>query len=173
MPRWSHTRCCRRPHRPNRSPSMRRAGRSAGATRMIITSYTPGSTADNCGGTEACGGTKSCGGTEAFGGTRGGPACFGIAPHVAEAGCDPVHVFDLDRSAADALARAHNGIVVEDTAKTVAQAADAVTTMLPAVSQGPRLLNGCARSLSPLPRPPASPSPSCPGSMSAFGYKQT
>ena len=79
-----------------------------------------------------------------------------MAPHVANAGY-PVHVFDLDRSAADALTRAHNGIVVEDTAKAVAQAADAVTTMLPAVSQGPRLLNSCARSLSPLPRPPASP----------------
>lgn len=54
-----------------------------------------------------------------------------MAPHVANAGF-PVHIFDLDRKAADDLARAHNGIVVEDTAKAVAAVCDAVITMLPA-----------------------------------------
>ncbi len=54
-----------------------------------------------------------------------------MAPHVANAGF-PVHIFDLDRNAADDLARAHNGIVVEDTAKAVAAVCDAVITMLPA-----------------------------------------
>ncbi len=54
-----------------------------------------------------------------------------MAPHIANAGF-PVHIFDLDRKAADDLARAHNGIVVEDTAKAVAAACDAVITMLPA-----------------------------------------
>ena len=46
-----------------------------------------------------------------------------MAPHVADAGT-PVHVFERDRSAADAPAPAHNGITVEDTAKAVARAAD-------------------------------------------------
>jgi 3-hydroxyisobutyrate dehydrogenase len=54
-----------------------------------------------------------------------------MAPHIANAGL-PVHIFDIDRSAAEAVARAHNGIAVEATAKAVAQAADAVITMLPA-----------------------------------------
>ncbi len=46
-----------------------------------------------------------------------------MAPHVANAGT-PVHVFERDRSAADAPAPAHNGITFEDTAKAVARAAD-------------------------------------------------
>ena len=54
-----------------------------------------------------------------------------MAPHVANAGY-PVHVYDIDPSAAAALARAHNGIVAEVTAKAVAAACDAVITMLPA-----------------------------------------
>ena len=44
-----------------------------------------------------------------------------MAPHVANAGT-PVHVFERDRSAADAPAPAHNGITLEDTAKAVARA---------------------------------------------------
>jgi len=54
-----------------------------------------------------------------------------MAPHVSGAGF-PVHVFDIDREAADALARAHNGIVAEPSARAVAEASDAVITMLPA-----------------------------------------
>ena len=50
-----------------------------------------------------------------------------MAPHVANAGT-PVHVFGLDRSAADAPARAPNGITFEDTAKAVARAADVATS---------------------------------------------
>ena len=54
-----------------------------------------------------------------------------MAPHVANAGY-PIHVFDIDTAAAQALARAHNGIVVEATARAVAAACDAVITILPA-----------------------------------------
>ena len=54
-----------------------------------------------------------------------------MAPHIAGAGF-PVHVFDLRAEASAAVARAHNGIVVGDSAKAVAEAADAVITMLPA-----------------------------------------
>ncbi|MDX1485002.1 MAG: NAD(P)-dependent oxidoreductase [Alphaproteobacteria bacterium] len=54
-----------------------------------------------------------------------------MAPHIASAGF-PVHVFDLKDEAAEAVARAHNGIVVEKSAKAVAAASDAVVTMLPA-----------------------------------------
>ena len=54
-----------------------------------------------------------------------------MVPHVANAGF-PVHVFDLNPSAAEALARTHNGITALDTAKAVAAASDAVITMLPA-----------------------------------------
>lgn len=54
-----------------------------------------------------------------------------MVPHIASAGW-PVHVYDLKQDAASGVARAHNGIVVEDSAKAVAEAADAVITMLPA-----------------------------------------
>lgn len=54
-----------------------------------------------------------------------------MVPHMASAGF-PVHIFDLNRPAAEATARAHNGIAVEDSARAVAEAADAVITMLPA-----------------------------------------
>lgn len=54
-----------------------------------------------------------------------------MAPHVANAGY-PVHVYDIDPSAAATLARAHNGIVAEDSAMAVAAVCDAVITMLPA-----------------------------------------
>lgn len=54
-----------------------------------------------------------------------------MAPHISGAGF-PVHVFDIDADAANALARAHNGIVAERTARAVAEASDAVITMLPA-----------------------------------------
>ncbi len=54
-----------------------------------------------------------------------------MAPHIASAGF-PLHVYDINTDAAEALARAHNGIVAEDSAKAVAAACDAVITMLPA-----------------------------------------
>jgi len=54
-----------------------------------------------------------------------------MSPHISGAGF-PVHIYDLNRDAAEAVARAHNGIVVEDSAKAVAEASDAVITMLPA-----------------------------------------
>jgi len=54
-----------------------------------------------------------------------------MVPHIASAGF-PVHIYDLDADAARAVARAHNGVVVEETAQAVAAAADAVITMLPA-----------------------------------------
>ncbi|MFC1814360.1 NAD(P)-dependent oxidoreductase [Thermodesulfobacteriota bacterium] len=54
-----------------------------------------------------------------------------MAPCIANAGF-PLHVYDINTEAVDALACAHNGIVVEDSAKAVAAACDAVITMLPA-----------------------------------------
>ncbi len=54
-----------------------------------------------------------------------------MAPHIASAGF-PLHVYDINTDAAEALARAHNGIVVEHSAKAVAAACEAVITMLPA-----------------------------------------
>ncbi len=39
-----------------------------------------------------------------------------MSPHISGAGF-PVHIYDLNRDAAEAVARAHNGIVVEDSAK--------------------------------------------------------
>ena len=54
-----------------------------------------------------------------------------LAPHIAATGL-PVHIFDLKAEASAALARAHNGIVIEETAKSVAEASDVVITMLPA-----------------------------------------
>lgn len=54
-----------------------------------------------------------------------------MVPHIARTGV-PVHIYDLKPEACEAVARAHNGIVVEDSAKSVAEAADAVITMLPA-----------------------------------------
>ena len=62
-----------------------------------------------------------------------------MVPHIAKTGI-PVHIYDLNEEASNALARAHNGIVVEESSKAVAQATDAVITMLPA---GPDV-NGCA-----------------------------
>jgi len=54
-----------------------------------------------------------------------------MAPHISGAGY-PVHVYDINADAAEALARAHNGIVAEPSGKAVAEASDAVITMLPA-----------------------------------------
>ncbi len=54
-----------------------------------------------------------------------------MAPRIAATGL-PVHVFDIDAEKSAAIAQAHNGIVVEKSAKSVAEAADAVITMLPA-----------------------------------------
>jgi 3-hydroxyisobutyrate dehydrogenase-like beta-hydroxyacid dehydrogenase len=54
-----------------------------------------------------------------------------MASRIAQAGW-PVHVFDIRPEAAEAVARTHNGIVVEQSPKAVAEAADAVITMLPA-----------------------------------------
>ena len=54
-----------------------------------------------------------------------------MAPHVANAGY-PVHVFDINSAAAEAVARTHNGITAEPSAKAVAAACDMVITMLPA-----------------------------------------
>ncbi len=44
-----------------------------------------------------------------------------MAPHIANAGF-PVHVFDIDTEAAETLARTHNGIVAEPSARAVAAA---------------------------------------------------
>jgi len=57
-----------------------------------------------------------------------------MAPHMSGAGY-PVHVFDINAEAANALARAHNGIVAEPSGRAVAEASDAVITMLPAGPQ--------------------------------------
>ncbi len=54
-----------------------------------------------------------------------------MAARIASAGW-PVHVYDIRPEASADVARANNGIVVEDTPKAVAEAADAVITMLPA-----------------------------------------
>lgn len=54
-----------------------------------------------------------------------------MAPHLVAAGF-PVHVFDIDRAAAQRLARAHNAITVEPSAGAVAAACERVITMLPA-----------------------------------------
>jgi 3-hydroxyisobutyrate dehydrogenase len=54
-----------------------------------------------------------------------------MAPCIASSGL-PVHIFDIDTEKTAAIARANNGIVVEDSPKAVAAAADAVITMLPA-----------------------------------------
>ncbi len=54
-----------------------------------------------------------------------------MVPRIASTGL-PVHIFDLRPEAAEAVARAHNGVVVEASAKAVAEAADVVVTMLPA-----------------------------------------
>jgi len=54
-----------------------------------------------------------------------------MVPHIANAGF-PVHIFDLNPSATEGVARTHNGIIVEASAKSLAQAADVVITMLPA-----------------------------------------
>lgn len=54
-----------------------------------------------------------------------------MAPRIASAG-RPVHVYDVRADAASAVARAHNGIIAENSPKAVAEAADAVITMLPA-----------------------------------------
>ena len=54
-----------------------------------------------------------------------------MVPHIASAGF-PVHIYDLDAEAARETARAHNNVVVEESARAVAAAADAVITMLPA-----------------------------------------
>lgn len=54
-----------------------------------------------------------------------------MVAHIANAGI-PVHIYDINRAAAEEVARTHNGIVVEDSAKAVAQACEAVITMLPA-----------------------------------------
>ena len=54
-----------------------------------------------------------------------------MVPHIAKTGI-PVHVYDFNEDATSALARAHNGIVIEDSSKAVAEATDAVITMLPA-----------------------------------------
>ena len=54
-----------------------------------------------------------------------------MVPHIANAGF-PVHVFDIDTEAAETLARTHNGIVAEPSARAVAAACDAVITMVPA-----------------------------------------
>jgi 3-hydroxyisobutyrate dehydrogenase len=54
-----------------------------------------------------------------------------MVSHIANAGF-PVHIYDINRAAAEEVARAHNGIVVEASAKAVAQACDTVITMLPA-----------------------------------------
>ncbi len=64
-----------------------------------------------------------------------------MVPHIARTGI-PVHIYDLNEDASNAVARAHNGIVVENSAKDVAEATDAVITMLPA---GPDV-NSCALS---------------------------
>ena len=62
-----------------------------------------------------------------------------MAPHIAATGI-PLHIFDLNEAACRDLARAHNDIVVEESAAAVAKAADAVITMLPAGTD----VNGCA-----------------------------
>ncbi|MHA1109082.1 MAG: NAD(P)-dependent oxidoreductase [Alphaproteobacteria bacterium] len=54
-----------------------------------------------------------------------------MAPHLSGAGFQ-VHVFDIDQAAANALARAHEGITVEPSAASVAAICDHVITMLPA-----------------------------------------
>ncbi len=54
-----------------------------------------------------------------------------MAPQISGAGW-PVHVFDINGEAAEAVARAHNNIFVEESPKAVAEAAEAVITMLPA-----------------------------------------
>ena len=54
-----------------------------------------------------------------------------IAPHINATGIS-LHIFDLNEAACEDLARAHNNIVVEESAAAVAKAADAVITMLPA-----------------------------------------
>lgn len=54
-----------------------------------------------------------------------------MVPHLTGAGFH-VHVFDIDTAAANALARAHNGITVEPSASAVAGLCDHVITMLPA-----------------------------------------
>ncbi len=62
-----------------------------------------------------------------------------MVPHIAATGI-PIHIYDLNAGACRDFARAHNNIVVEESAAAVATAADAVITMLPA---GPDV-NGCA-----------------------------
>ena len=62
-----------------------------------------------------------------------------MAPHIAATGI-PFHIFDLNEAACRDLARAHNDIVVEESAAAVAKAADAVITMLPARTD----VNSCA-----------------------------
>ena len=54
-----------------------------------------------------------------------------MVPHIAASGI-PIHIFDLNKEAANKIARAHNNIFVEDSAKDVAKVTDAVITMLPA-----------------------------------------
>lgn len=54
-----------------------------------------------------------------------------MAARIANAGW-PVHVYDIRPEASAAVARDNNGIVDEDSPKAVAEAADAVITMLPA-----------------------------------------
>ena len=74
-----------------------------------------------------------------------------MVPHIAASGI-PIHIFDLNKEAADKIARAHNNIFVEDSAKDVAKVSDAVITMLPA---GPEVRdcalgpNGLVEGLSP------------------------
>lgn len=64
-----------------------------------------------------------------------------MVPHISKTGI-PIHIYDFNEEASNTVARAHNGIVVEESAKAVAEAADAVITMLPA---GPDV-NSCALS---------------------------
>jgi 3-hydroxyisobutyrate dehydrogenase len=62
-----------------------------------------------------------------------------MAPHIAATGI-PFHIFDLNEAACRDLARAHNDIVVEESAAGVAKGANAVITMLPAGTD----VNSCA-----------------------------
>ena len=54
-----------------------------------------------------------------------------MVPHIASTGVS-IHIYDINEETSSNLARTHNNIVAENNAAAVAEAADAVITMLPA-----------------------------------------
>ena len=54
-----------------------------------------------------------------------------MVPHIASTGVS-IHIYDINKEASSNLARTHNNIVAVNNAAAVAEAADAVITMLPA-----------------------------------------